>query len=41
MDLMDALKAKQVRYIWYPTAGAHEWKVWRHSLAEFLPKLFR
>ena len=41
MDLMDALKAKQVRYVWYPTAGAHEWKVWRHSLAEFLPKLFR
>ena len=41
MDLMDALKAKQVRYVWYPTPGAHEWKVWRHSLAEFLPKLFR
>ena len=41
MDLMDALKAKQIRYVWYPTPGAHEWKVWRHSLAEFLPKLFR
>jgi enterochelin esterase family protein len=41
MDLMDALKAKQVRYVWYPTAGAHEWKVWRHSLAELMPKLFR
>jgi enterochelin esterase family protein len=23
----------------YP--GAHEWKVWRHSLAEFAPVLFR
>jgi enterochelin esterase-like enzyme len=38
---MDALKAKQIRYVWYPTPGAHEWKVWRHGLAEFLPKLFR
>jgi len=41
MDLMDTLKAKHIRYVWYPTPGAHEWKVWRHSLAEFLPKLFR
>ena len=41
LDLTDTLKAKQIRYIWYPTPGAHEWKVWRHSLAEFLPKLFR
>ena len=31
MDLMDALKAKQIRYVWYPTPGAHEWKVWRHA----------
>jgi enterochelin esterase-like enzyme len=21
--------------------GAHEWKVWRHSLADLAPKLFR
>jgi len=41
LDLMDALKARQIRYVWYPTPGAHEWKVWRHSLAEFLPMLFR
>jgi enterochelin esterase-like enzyme len=41
LDLMDTLKARQIRYVWYPTSGAHEWKVWRHSLAEFLPKLFR
>jgi len=41
LDLTDTLKARQIRYIWYPTSGAHEWKVWRHSLAEFLPKLFR
>jgi enterochelin esterase family protein len=41
LDLVDLLKAKQIRAVWYPTPGAHEWKVWRHSLAEFLPKLFR
>jgi enterochelin esterase-like enzyme len=41
LDLMDALKARQIQYVWYPTPGVHEWKVWRHSLAEFLPKLFR
>ena len=41
LDLMDALKTRQIRYVWYPTPGAHEWKVWRHSLAEFLPMLFR
>ncbi len=41
LNLTDTLKARQIRYIWYPTPGAHEWKVWRHSLAEFLPKLFR
>ena len=40
-DLMDALKARQIRYTWFPTPGAHEWKVWRHALAEMLPKLFR
>ena len=41
LDLADALKARQIHYVWYPTPGVHEWKVWRHSLAEFLPKLFR
>ena len=41
MDLADALKGHGIHYVWYPTPGAHEWKVWRRSLAEFLPKLFR
>jgi enterochelin esterase family protein len=41
LDLTDALKSKQIHYVWYPTPGVHEWKVWRHSLAEFLPRLFR
>jgi enterochelin esterase family protein len=41
LDLVDLLKAKGIRSVWYPTPGAHEWKVWRHALAEFLPQLFR
>jgi enterochelin esterase-like enzyme len=41
LDLADTLKGKQIHYVWYPTPGVHEWKVWRHGLAEFLPKLFR
>jgi enterochelin esterase family protein len=41
LDLTDALKSKHIHYVWYPTPGVHEWKVWRHGLAEFLPKLFR
>ena len=41
LDLVDLLKAKGIRSVWYPTPGAHEWKVWRHALAELLPKLFR
>ena len=41
LDLADTLKAHQIHHVWYPTPGVHEWKVWRHALAEFLPKLFR
>jgi enterochelin esterase family protein len=40
LDLMDALKSRGIRYEWYPTPGAHEWKVWRHALADFMPRLF-
>jgi enterochelin esterase-like enzyme len=29
----------QVTFAEFP--GAHEWKVWRHSLADLAPKLFR
>ena len=29
----------QVTFETFP--GAHEWKVWRHSLADLAPKLFR
>ena len=41
LDLVDLLKAKGIRSVWYPTPGAHEWKVWRHALADLLPRLFR
>jgi enterochelin esterase family protein len=41
LNLVDQLKAHQIRHIWFPTPGAHEWKVWRHALADFLQKTFR
>jgi enterochelin esterase-like enzyme len=41
LDLVDALKAAQIRAVWFPTPGAHEWKVWRHALGDFLPRLFQ
>jgi enterochelin esterase-like enzyme len=41
LDLRDALTKYKIRHEWYSTPGAHEWKVWRHSLHEFLPLLFQ
>jgi enterochelin esterase family protein len=41
LNLVDELKAHQIRHVWYPTPGVHEWKVWRHALADFLQKTFR
>jgi enterochelin esterase-like enzyme len=41
LDLGDLLKAHDIRYVWYPTPGVHEWKVWRHALADFAPRLFQ
>jgi enterochelin esterase-like enzyme len=40
LDLADNLKGHNIRYMWYPTPGVHEWKVWRHALAEFAQKVF-
>jgi enterochelin esterase-like enzyme len=40
LDLLDFLKQHQIRYVWFPTPGVHEWKVWRHALAEFAQKVF-
>jgi enterochelin esterase family protein len=41
LNLVDELKAAGIRHVWFPTPGAHEWKVWRHALADFLQKTFR
>jgi enterochelin esterase family protein len=41
LDLREALAKYKIRYEWYSTPGVHEWKVWRHSLHEFLPLLFQ
>jgi enterochelin esterase-like enzyme len=41
LDLVDTLKGHNIRCQWFSTPGAHEWKVWRHALAEFLQKVFQ
>ncbi len=41
LDLADTLKQHNIRYVWFATPGVHEWKVWRHALAEFSQKLFQ
>ena len=41
LDLTDLLKSHNIHYVWFPTPGVHEWKVWRHALADFAPRLFQ
>jgi enterochelin esterase-like enzyme len=41
LNLVDLLKEHGIKHVWYSTPGAHEWKVWRHSLAEFMMRAFR
>jgi enterochelin esterase-like enzyme len=41
LNLVDLLKEHGVRHVWFETPGAHEWKVWRHSLREFLVRVFQ
>jgi enterochelin esterase family protein len=41
LDTLDDLRAHGLQPVWYQTPGVHEMKVWRHSLHEFLPKLFK
>jgi enterochelin esterase family protein len=41
LQLIDALRQKGIRHEWRSLSGGHEWKVWRRSLAELLPKLFQ
>jgi enterochelin esterase-like enzyme len=39
--LVALLEKNRIRHEFRDTPGEHEWKVWRHLLAEFMPKLFR
>jgi enterochelin esterase family protein len=41
LDLAAKLKQHNIRYVWYPSPGVHEWKVWRHALAEFAQRVFQ
>jgi len=38
--LDDLLEKNEIRHEFHGSPGEHEWKVWRHLLAEFMPKLF-
>jgi enterochelin esterase-like enzyme len=40
LDLVDQLKSRGIHIEFHSTPGGHEWKVWRHQLAEMLPMLF-
>jgi enterochelin esterase-like enzyme len=35
------LRGHQINYVYKTYPGGHEWKVWRHSLADMTPLLFR
>lgn len=39
--LVDELRSKGIALTFKSFPGAHEWRVWRHSLADFTPMLFR
>ena len=37
----DALEKAGVTHVWFETDGGHEWQVWRKSLHDLAPRLFR
>jgi enterochelin esterase-like enzyme len=37
----DELKSKGIALTFKSFPGAHEWRVWRNSLVDFAPMLFR
>jgi enterochelin esterase family protein len=37
----DELAARKIKIVFKAYSGEHEWKVWRHSLADMAPLLFR
>ena len=41
LDLSDMLKKHNIRHEFFSTPGGHEWKVWRHLLADFLQRVFQ
>ena len=38
---VEGLRAQKINLTFKSFPGVHEWKVWRHSLADLLPMLFR
>lgn len=39
--LHTTLEAAGIRSVWFEAPGSHEWQVWRKSLHDFAPRLFR
>ena len=39
--LHETLEAAGIKHVWFETGGSHEWQVWRKSLYDFAPRLFR
>jgi enterochelin esterase-like enzyme len=39
--LHETLQAAGIKHVWFETVGSHEWQVWRKSLYDFAPRLFR
>jgi len=39
--VVEQFRSHKIRVTFAEFPGAHEWKVWRHSLADLAPKLFR
>lgn len=40
-NLHKTLEAAGIEHVWFETVGSHEWQVWRKSLHDFAPRLFR
>jgi enterochelin esterase family protein len=40
-EFIQRLKTKDIAHVAHITDGAHEWKIWRRYLSEFVPLLFR
>ena len=38
---LEDFQAHKINVTFATFPGAHKWKVWRHSLADLAPKLFR